>query len=49
LRRRYDAACLEAARFLNFFVTRLLTEGRDVPEIDETFLYCAFTTMVGAR
>jgi hypothetical protein len=38
----------EAARFLNYFVTKLLAEGREVPEIGETFLYGVFTTMAGA-
>jgi hypothetical protein len=40
----------EAARFLNYFVTKLLAEEREVPEIDETFLYGVFTTtMADAR
>jgi hypothetical protein len=39
----------EAARFLNFFVTKLLAQGREVPEIDETVLYSVFTTIAGAR
>jgi hypothetical protein len=39
----------EATRFLNYFVTKLLAEEREVPEIDEIFLYSIFTTMAGAR
>jgi hypothetical protein len=39
----------ETARFLNYFFTKLLAEGREVPEIDETVLYGVFTTMAGAR
>jgi hypothetical protein len=30
---------------LNYCVTKLLTEGRDLPKIDEAYLYDTFTIM----
>jgi hypothetical protein len=34
---------------MNYFVSKLQAKVKDVPEIDETFLYGAFTTIAGAK
>ncbi|RLN94198.1 hypothetical protein BBJ28_00025223, partial [Nothophytophthora sp. Chile5] len=38
---------IEASRFMNYYVLKLLEEGEDVPKIDQSLLYAAFTTMAG--
>ena len=40
---------VEASRFLNYFVIKLLEEGEAVPKLDQTFFYGAFTTMAGGQ
>ena len=39
---------VEASRFMNYYVLKLLKEGEDVPKIDQSLLYAAFTTMAGS-
>ena len=39
---------VEASRFMNYYVLKLLEEGEDVPKIDQSLLYAAFTTMAGS-
>ena len=39
---------VEASRFLNLWVLKLLKEGEIVPELNQTFFNAAFTTMAGA-
>ena len=39
---------IEASRFMNYYVLKLLEEGEDVPKIDQSLLYAAFTTMAGS-
>jgi hypothetical protein len=39
----------EAARFFKYFVTKLMAEGKDVPMIDEAYLYCVFTAIAEAK
>ena len=41
---------VEASRFLNYFVLKLLEAKEEVPELNQTFLYgVVFTTMSGAK
>jgi hypothetical protein len=39
---------VEASRFLNYWVLKLLEEGEIVPKLDQSLFYAAFTTMAGA-
>ena len=40
---------IEASRFLNYYVLKLLEEGDEVPKLDQSFFYAAFTSMAGAE
>ena len=41
---------IEASRFINYHILKLLEEGDEIPQLDQTltFFYKAFTTMAGA-
>jgi hypothetical protein len=39
----------EVVQFLNYFVTKLLAERREIPRTDESFLYGVFTILTRAR
>ena len=39
---------IEASRFLNFYILKLLEDGEVVPEINQTLLYGAITTLAGS-
>ena len=40
--------CLEASRFLNYYILTLLEKNDIVPELNETFFYSAFTLIAGS-
>jgi len=40
---------VEASRFLNYHILKLLDEGDEIPKLDQTLFYKAFTTMAGCH